>query len=147
MVAVPACPSVRTLARFLVLHADPVALARACTRLHAGTIVSIHLETGEASTIVRRHALPVLAATLAEWRANGLVRLDETLQTLAFHRRDASPVDTGRAGRFARTSRVFRVAIVAGANVRLRASAIPAILLADRLAGRQVLVRDVPGYL
>ena len=104
---------------------------------HARTIavISTRLETLVTRTLVRRHALPVLAPVLAERRTAVLFRLDEALPTLAHIGRYAGTVATRHADGSAPIVRVLLEPVVASANIGLRACAVRAILIANRFTG------------
>ena len=117
---------------------------------HARTIavISTRLETLVTRTLVRRHALPVLAPVLAERRTAVLFRLDEALPTLAHIGRDAGTVATRHADGSAPIVRVLLEPVVASANIGLRACAVRAILIANRFTGRdECRIRDLVDHL
>lgn len=140
-------PPVRTLARFLVFHADTVAFANRRARGHVFhartvTVISTRLETLVTHALVRSHALPVFAPVLARWRTAEFFRPDETFPTLANIRRYAGAVVTRHADGFAPIVRVLLEPVVASANIGLRARAVRAILIANRFTARDDRVHD-----
>lgn len=140
-------PPVRTLARFLVFHADTVAFANRRARGHVFhactvTVISTRLETLVTHALVRSHALPVFAPVLARWRTAEFFRPNETFPTLANIRRYAGAVVTRHADGFAPIIRVLLEPVVASANIGLRARAVRAILIANRFTARDDRVHD-----
>lgn len=138
LVAVGSRPTIRTLA--IVARADTVTIANSSTRFHAAAVVPRPLESIVASTLVWSQAISIFTIVLAVRYAGGIIRANETLQTLTDIWFDAGAVVARRAKRFAKTLLVSQIPFVASANVRRSAAAVRSAL---GLANRFAIISDI----